>query len=138
MLVDPVLPLADLVQAGGVLDLGSGNGSPGLILALLRPDVRVTLLEPRARRWAFLREACRALDRRDIEVLRIRHQEYGDGQVENVTVRALSVSWPDLTRLLVPGGRALLYRAPAGTPPCGAVAIRAEAGVVAWEVGRST
>ena len=39
-LVAPVLPLLALVPEGSVLDLGSGNGSPGLVLALLRPDLR--------------------------------------------------------------------------------------------------
>ena len=47
--------------AGSLLDIGSGNGSPGLVLAALRPDVQATLLEPRQRRWAFLREAARAM-----------------------------------------------------------------------------
>ena len=60
LLVAPVLPLADLLEPGELLDVGSGNGSPGLVLALLRPRLDVTLLEPRQRRWAFLREAARA------------------------------------------------------------------------------
>src|SRR4051794_36598931 len=34
------------VEAGSLVDIGSGNGSPGLVLALLRRDLRVTLLEP--------------------------------------------------------------------------------------------
>ena len=58
---------------GLLLDLGSGNGSPGLVLAALRPDLPVTLLEPRQRRWAFLREAARATGRADVDVRRCRH-----------------------------------------------------------------
>jgi len=59
LLVGDVLAAAPLPEAGRLVDVGSGNGSPGLVLALLRDDLEVTLLEPRARRWAFLREAAR-------------------------------------------------------------------------------
>ncbi len=38
-------------------DVGSGAGLPGLVLAIVRPDLRVTLVEPMARRVAFLEEA---------------------------------------------------------------------------------
>jgi 16S rRNA (guanine527-N7)-methyltransferase len=58
------------VRAGSLIDVGSGNGSPGLVLALLRPDLQVVLLEPRVRRWAFLREAARELGRADLGVER--------------------------------------------------------------------
>jgi 16S rRNA G527 N7-methylase RsmG len=107
-------------------------------LALLRPELRVSLLEPRARRWTFLREACRELDRRDVEVLRIRHEDYQGPRVENVSVRALAVGWGGLERLLVPGGRALLYQAPRGAPPPGVVALPGAVGVQAWRIGCST
>jgi 16S rRNA G527 N7-methylase RsmG len=96
------------------------------------------LLEPRARRWTFLREACRELGRRDVEVLRIRYQDYQGPRVENVTVRALAVEWGGLERLLVPGGCALLYHAPRGAPPPGAVGLPGPPGVQAWRVGCST
>lgn len=44
-----------------LLDFGSGAGFPGLPIALLRPDVTVTLAESRTRKAAFLREAVRTL-----------------------------------------------------------------------------
>lgn len=44
-----------------LLDLGSGAGFPGIPIQLLRPEVRVTLAEARARKAAFLREAVRTL-----------------------------------------------------------------------------
>ena len=137
LLVDPVRPLARLAEGERLLDLGSGNGSPGLVLALLRPELRVTLLEPRARRWTFLREACRELGRRDIEVLRCRYQDYPGPRVESVSVRALAVEWGALERLLVPGGLALLYHAPRGIPPAEAAALPAPPGAQVWRVGGS-
>src|SRR4051812_10341863 len=40
-----------------VVDIGTGAGAPGFALALLRPDLKVTLVEPLAKRVSFLRTA---------------------------------------------------------------------------------
>jgi len=42
-----------------VVDLGSGAGFPGIVLASARPDLQITLIEPRQRKWAFLKTVCR-------------------------------------------------------------------------------
>ncbi len=114
VLVAPVVAAAPLVE-GRLLDVGSGSGSPGLVLAALRPEVPATLLEPRARRWAFLREACRAVGRPDVEVLRHRHDTYSGPPASTVTIRALALPLPALVPLVRPGGRALIFGA-APTP----------------------
>lgn len=49
--------LAGHATPGSWVDVGSGAGAPGLPLALLRPDLTMTLVEPRAKRVAFLRTA---------------------------------------------------------------------------------
>ncbi|WP_238009632.1 16S rRNA (guanine(527)-N(7))-methyltransferase RsmG [Dactylosporangium sp. AC04546] len=50
--------VADLIPSGAsVVDVGSGAGLPGMVLAVARPDLTVTLVEPLARRTAFLDEA---------------------------------------------------------------------------------
>jgi 16S rRNA G527 N7-methylase RsmG len=109
-LVGEVLPAADLPPSGGrLIDVGSGNGSPGLVLAVLRPDLRVTLLEPRTRRWAFLRESVRHLDRPDVEVLRVRHDGYGGLAAGTVTLRGLALPLPALAPLVEPGGRLVFF-----------------------------
>jgi 16S rRNA (guanine527-N7)-methyltransferase len=105
LLIRDALPLPELLAAGSVIDVGSGNGSPGLILGVLCPDRRITLLEPRQRRWAFLREASRVVGRPDIEVLRQRHDEYVGSPAANVTVRALRLAAPELCPLLERNGR---------------------------------
>ena len=108
VLVEPALALLPLLSPGSLLDVGSGNGAPGLLIALLDPRRSVTLLEPRARRWAFLREAARACGRADIEVRRERHEEYRGAPADNVTVRALRLTRAALQRLIAPGGQALI------------------------------
>ncbi|GAB4338138.1 MAG: 16S rRNA (guanine(527)-N(7))-methyltransferase RsmG [Desulfobulbaceae bacterium] len=54
---------------GGLLDVGSGAGFPGLPLKVARPALPVTLLEPRQRRCAFLRHMARYLGLRGLEVI---------------------------------------------------------------------
>ncbi|HKC10910.1 MAG TPA: RsmG family class I SAM-dependent methyltransferase, partial [Vicinamibacteria bacterium] len=100
LLVAPVLPLLPLLVPGRLLDVGSGNGSPGLVLALLRPELEVTLLEPRARRWAFLREAARAAGRPDLEVLRLRHDAYSGPPAQTLTLRGLALPLRELGGLV--------------------------------------
>jgi 16S rRNA (guanine527-N7)-methyltransferase len=110
LLVRPVAPVAARLPAGTLLDLGSGNGSPGLVLAALRPDVRATLLEPRMRRWAFLREAARAMDLA-VDVRRQRHDEYDGPPTAIVTVRALRLPPEEIAPLVARGGRLLVFGA---------------------------
>jgi 16S rRNA (guanine527-N7)-methyltransferase len=120
LLVADVLPAAPLPEAGSLLDVGSGNGSPGLVLALVRDDLEVTLLEPRARRWAFLREAARAAGR-SVRVLRLRHDGYGGPPARTVTLRALAVPLAELAPLVVPGGRVVVF---GGRPEAGGGLVR--------------
>jgi 16S rRNA (guanine527-N7)-methyltransferase len=64
------LAMFRLVRPGArVLDVGAGGGLPALPFAILRPDARVSLLEPRTRRVAFLRTACRDLALTNAEVI---------------------------------------------------------------------
>jgi 16S rRNA (guanine527-N7)-methyltransferase len=67
--------LASTQPAGSVIDVGSGVGAPALPLAILLPALRLTLVEPRERRAAFLRTSIGTLERADIELLRKRAME---------------------------------------------------------------
>jgi 16S rRNA (guanine527-N7)-methyltransferase len=69
--------LAELIpKESRVIDVGSGAGLPGIVLAIARPDLAITLIEPLARRTSFLDEAVRDLDLADrVEVLRGRAEE---------------------------------------------------------------
>jgi len=68
--------LLDALPAGGrVLDLGSGGGLPGLVLATARPDLGLTLLEARRRACRFLREAVADLGLTGVDVVEARAEE---------------------------------------------------------------
>jgi 16S rRNA (guanine527-N7)-methyltransferase len=68
--------LTELLDPGlAVVDVGSGAGLPGIVLAMVRPDLRVTLVEPLARRVAFLEECRDALELTTLAVLRGRAEE---------------------------------------------------------------
>ena len=115
-LVAGVVAAAHLPSPGRLIDVGSGNGSPGLVLALLRDDLDVTLLEPRARRWAFLREAARASGRAGVDVQRLRHDRYSGPPAETVTLRALALPLAELRGLVRPQGRLIVF---GGRPQAG-------------------
>ena len=95
-------------------DLGSGAGLPGIVLAILRPDLSVVLVEPMARRTAFLAECVSALGLGNVEICRARAEELaGKLGADIVTSRAVA----PLDRLAVlaaglcrPGGLVLAIK----------------------------
>jgi 16S rRNA (guanine527-N7)-methyltransferase len=81
------LPVTELIPEGASLfDIGSGAGLPGIVIALARPDLTVTLIEPLERRVAFLNEA---VDGLGIEVIRGRAQDVKKS-ADFVTARAVA------------------------------------------------
>lgn len=84
--------LAEAVPEGSsVADLGSGAGLPGVVLAIARPDLRVTLVEPLLRRTTFLEEVVADLGLAGVTVHRGRAEElHGDRTFDVVTSRALA------------------------------------------------
>jgi 16S rRNA (guanine527-N7)-methyltransferase len=95
--IDDSLQLVALIpeNAASLVDLGSGGGLPGLVIAIARPDLQVTLVEQDQRKAAFLKEArsLLALSHVTIEAKDIAQL---NGQFDVVTARALS----SLTNLL--------------------------------------
>lgn len=77
-------------QDAAVVDVGSGAGLPGIPLAILRPDLKVTLLEPLLRRVNFLELAVEELDLAErVRVIRGRAEDHG-GSYDVVTCRAVA------------------------------------------------
>ena len=86
------LPITQLLPEGATLfDIGSGAGLPGIVIALARPDLKVTLIEPLERRVEFLKEAVAAAPNLPfpIEVLRGRAQDIKKS-ADFVTARAVA------------------------------------------------
>lgn len=108
--------LAELIPPGAVVaDVGSGAGLPGIVLAVARPDLSVTLIESLARRTAFLDEAVESLGLDQVSVVRGRAEELVRriGPVDIVTARAVApldrlVRW--CLPLLPTGGRLLAMK----------------------------
>lgn len=100
-----------------VVDVGSGAGLPGIVLAVLRPDLRVTLVESLARRVAFLEECRDALQLTTLAVLRGRAEDAATAAelspADVVTARAVA-PLDKLARwclpLVRPGGRLLAIK----------------------------
>lgn len=84
--------LAPLIPDGvTVADLGSGAGLPGVVLAIARPDLTVTLVEPMARRVGFLAEVRAELELSNVEVIRARAEQWSRAErFDVVTTRALA------------------------------------------------
>jgi 16S rRNA (guanine527-N7)-methyltransferase len=87
--------LEELVpEHASLADVGSGAGLPGVVLAITRPDLQVTLLEPLLRRATFLTEAVTSLGLGNVTVLRQRAEErsaeLGNQRFDVVTARALA------------------------------------------------
>ncbi|WP_460801882.1 16S rRNA (guanine(527)-N(7))-methyltransferase RsmG [Microbacterium sp. GXF6406] len=100
--------------SGSVADIGSGAGLPGLVLAIARPDVSWTLIEPMERRVTWLNEQVEALGLENVTVLRARAEEatIGDG-FDMVTARAVSALrtlLPFTAPLLKDGGELALLK----------------------------
>lgn len=86
------LPVTQLLPQGASLfDIGSGAGLPGIVIALARPDLKVTLIEPLERRVEFLNEAVAAIAAGgvEIEVIRGRAQDVKKS-ADFVTARAVA------------------------------------------------
>lgn len=98
-----------LPEGGSVCDLGSGAGLPGVVLALLRPDCPMVLLEPLLRRATFLEEVVADLHLTGVTVVRARAEDHvrTGAQYDVVVARAVApldrlVGWA--LPLLKPGG----------------------------------
>jgi 16S rRNA (guanine527-N7)-methyltransferase len=113
----PLLPSS----AATLVDVGSGAGFPGLVLAAARPDLRVTLVEPRQRKWAFLAAAARRAGLSCICLNARVESPLPPGlpdEIDLVTSRALSLAGvlEPLADRVGPGGAILLWLGREGPP----------------------
>ena len=114
LLLEPIAA-SSAVPTGATswVDLGTGGGSPAIPMAIIKPEIRLTMTESRGRKAAFLREAVRLLGL-DAEVLSDRFEallSYPPGSVDLITARAVRIE--DVVSLAVhllsSSGRLLLF-----------------------------
>lgn len=80
-----------LPQGSRVADIGSGAGLPGLVLAIARPDLQLTLIEPLLRRTTYLEEVVEQLELRNVTVVRGKADVlHGKERFDVVTSRAVA------------------------------------------------
>ena len=107
-LVNSAAVLDFLPRRGQVLDIGSGAGLPGIVIAVCRPDLDVHLAEPMTRRCEWLADVVDALDLDNVTIHQARAEELrGKGKADVVTARAVA-NMAKLVRmtskLIAPGG----------------------------------
>ena len=103
------------------MDVGSGGGSPAIPLKLLRPQAKLTMVESKGRKAAFLREAIRTLELSGAEVQAVRFEELADSPpVANLlTLRAVRTDAGLLSACrsaLDNGGQLLLFHSVDSSP----------------------
>lgn len=97
-----------LPRTGQILDIGSGAGLPGIIIAICRPELDVHLAEPMQRRCEWLSDVIDHLALDNVTLHQVRAEELrGKGQADAITVRAvanMSKLIRMTTKLIAPGG----------------------------------
>ncbi len=102
------------IKGEQLLDIGSGGGFPGLPLAVVCPNLAVTLLDSRGRRIEFLRYVIAEIGLKNVSVVKSRIEAYRPAnKFDTLTARAFS-SLSDLIRIskesLTPGARLLAFK----------------------------
>ena len=103
-----------LPTVGTIVDIGSGAGLPGIVIAAMRPSASVVLIEPMERRCLWLSEMVELLGLANVEVKRGRAEEFhGAFEADVVTSRAVA-ALDKLARwslpLLAPGGELVILK----------------------------
>lgn len=99
---------------GSVLDVGSGAGFPGVVLAILNPKLEITLLDSLNKRVNYLNQLIELLGLKNVKAIHARAEEYKDKEkFDRVTARAVA-ALPTLSEYLLPfikvGGKATIYK----------------------------
>ena len=104
-------------QNGTVLDVGSGGGFPGIPLKILRPDLRLVLIDPVQKKCSFLNSMIGLLTLHDVSTFNGTIEQYAkrplDHLIDMVVVRALKFQdiREHIPTLLNSNGKVVLYRA---------------------------
>jgi len=85
------LSVAHLIQENDILDVGSGAGLPGIVLALYDPKKQITLVDKVRKKAAFMRQVCIELDIKNVDVIHCRVEDMDHNKkFDAIVARAFS------------------------------------------------
>jgi len=87
---DSLFPTTFIEKPNSILDVGTGAGFPGMILAIAYPDVRTVLCEPRQKRASFLKYVAMELELSNVEVVKRRVEQYKSEPFGLISSRAVT------------------------------------------------
>ena len=87
---DAVFPISFLPRVNSLMDIGTGAGFPGMILAFALPQTQVTLVEPLTKRASFLQFIKADLNLKNVNVVKKRVEEMNAQVFELITSRAVT------------------------------------------------
>lgn len=87
---DSVYPLKFLAPFNTMADIGTGAGYPGMLLAIARPEAKISLIEPKAKRVAFLNFVKASLKLENLTVVHKRVEELNPTNFDLITSRAVT------------------------------------------------
>ncbi len=99
---------------GKVLDVGSGAGFPGIVIAILNPNLKITLLDSLNKRINFLSELIKILNLKNVEAVHYRIEDYNKKEEYDVVTARAVANLSTLAEYLIPflkiGGNAVIYK----------------------------
>lgn len=99
---------------GKVLDVGSGAGFPGIVIAILNPNLKITLLDSLNKRINFLSELIKILNLKNVEAVHCRIEDYNKKEEYDVVTARAVANLSTLAEYLIPflkiGGNAVIYK----------------------------
>src|SRR5699024_6398311 len=108
------LAVGDFVVGHSLVDVGAGAGLPGLVMAMTRPDLQVTLIEANRKKSTFLRHVKRRFSLENVVVVQSRAETHTpSSRFDCVIARAFATAGDTAriaTHLIAPGGRVLLMK----------------------------
>jgi 16S rRNA (guanine527-N7)-methyltransferase len=110
-IIDSVYPLKFLNHFESFADIGTGAGYPGMLLAIARPETKCALIEPKAKRVAFLNFVKNILKLENVEVVHKRAQDISPCGYDLITSRAVTNTalLLSITQNLVQNGTEYLF-----------------------------
>ncbi len=108
------LAVLPYIGVGRLLDVGTGGGLPGIVLAIARPDLDITLLDSNQKKTTFLRQACIELMLKNVKVECLRVDDYQPSPAFDMVISRAFSELSEFVRLSArlcrPGGKLLAMK----------------------------